>query len=54
MLLALLLNCFGGWSINERNLDKDTQVKLPQKTATEEVVEKISKLKGPNKTERGG
>lgn len=29
-------------------------MKLPQKTATQEVVEKISKLKGPNKAERGG
>jgi 5'-deoxynucleotidase YfbR-like HD superfamily hydrolase len=29
-------------------------VRFPKKTATEEVVEKISKLKGPNKAERGG
>jgi len=28
-------------------------VKSPKKTATDEVVEKISKLKGPNKAERG-
>jgi hypothetical protein len=54
MLPALLLNCFGGWSINEQNLDEDIKVKLTQKTATEEVVEKISKLKGPNKAEQGG
>jgi hypothetical protein len=29
-------------------------VRFPKKTATDEVVEKISKLKGPNKAERGG
>lgn len=29
-------------------------MRFPKKTATEEVVEKISKLKGPNKAERGG
>ena len=29
-------------------------MKFPKKTATDEVDEKISKLKGPNKAERGG
>jgi hypothetical protein len=29
-------------------------VRFPKKTATEEAVEKISKLKGPKKSERGG
>ena len=54
MLPALLLNCLGAWLTNEQNLDEDTKVMLPQKTATQEVAEKISKLKGPNKAERGG
>jgi len=29
-------------------------MRFPKKAATDEVVEKISKLKGPNKAERGG
>jgi hypothetical protein len=29
-------------------------VRFPKKTATDDVIEKISKLKGPNKAERGG
>jgi hypothetical protein len=35
------------------NLHEGTRVKFPKKTATEQVIEKISKLKGPNKAQGG-